>query len=359
MGSAARRGIWIRGSDTFQLLTEPQWVFLDKTGTLTEGQMRLQRWQGSPSWLAAAAALEGTSLHPVAMSIVQGWKERSGGEPVPLGTECRSHPGQGVEGVIEGRKLRVGCWRWIDPVVTDRSQLERWKELESRWLEEGLSPVWVVADGAVVAMGGVADALRPEAYQAVARWKTQGLRVGLLSGDHPEIVRQTARLAGIDREWTWGGVTPEEKLRLIQERRDAGQRVWMVGDGVNDGAALAAADVGIAMRGGAEVSLQAAGIYLASGSLDGIDQARDLAGRTMTSIRRNAIASLSYNLFSISLASLGWLHPLTAALLMPLSSITVILVTLLGHWPSRPWRQWPGAIATSHGRREGGWGGGE
>jgi Cu2+-exporting ATPase len=128
---------------------------------------------------------------------------------------------------------------------------------------------------------------------------------------------------------------------------------------MNDGAALAAADVGIAMRGGAEISLQAAGIYLASGSLDGIDQARDLAARTMVSIRRNAIASLSYNLFSVTLASLGWLHPLTAALLMPLSSITVILVTLLGHWPNKPWRQWPGALATSQGRREGGWGGGE
>ncbi|MFN9549364.1 MAG: heavy metal translocating P-type ATPase [Pirellulaceae bacterium] len=359
MGSAARRGIWIRGSNTFQLLTEPRWLFLDKTGTLTEGQMRLQRWQGSPTWLAAAAALEGTSLHPVAMSIVQGWKERSGGETVPLATECRSHPGQGVEGVIEGRKLRVGSWRWVDPMVADRLSLVPWKELESRWLAEGLSPVWVVSGGAVVAMGGVADALRPEACQAVARWKAQGLRVGLLSGDHPEIVRQTAKLAGIDPESTWGGATPEEKLRVIQERRSAGQRVWMVGDGVNDGAALAAADVGIAMRGGAEISLQAAGVYLASGSLDGIDQARDLAGRTMTSIRRNAIASLSYNLFSISLASLGWLHPLTAALLMPLSSITVILVTLLGHWPSRPWQQWPGAIATSHGRPEGGWGGGE
>jgi Cu2+-exporting ATPase len=244
-------------------------------------------------------------------------------------------------------------------MVADRLSLVPWKELESRWLAEGLSPVWVVSGGAVVAMGGVADALRPEACQAVARWKAQGLRVGLLSGDHPEIVRQTAKLAGIDPESTWGGATPEEKLRVIQERRSAGQRVWMVGDGVNDGAALAAADVGIAMRGGAEISLQAAGVYLASGSLDGIDQARDLAGRTMTSIRRNAIASLSYNLFSISLASLGWLHPLTAALLMPLSSITVILVTLLGHWPSRPWQQWPGAIATSHGRPEGGWGGGE
>jgi Cu2+-exporting ATPase len=341
------------------LLTEPQWVFLDKTGTLTEGRMRLQRWQGSPSWLAAAAALEGTSLHPVAMSIVQGWKERSCGERGPLATECRSLPGEGVEGVIEGRKMRVGCWRWVDPEVTDRLALERWKELEGRWLAEGLSPVWVVSDGAVVAMGGVADALRPEAAKVVARWKAQGLQVGLLSGDHPEIVRQTARLAGIDPASTWGGATPEEKLRVIQERRSVGQRVWMVGDGMNDGAALAAADVGIAMRGGAEISLQAAGIYLASGSLDGIDQARDLAARTMVSIRRNAIASLSYNLFSVTLASLGWLHPLTAALLMPLSSITVILVTLLGHWPNKPWRQWPGALATSQGRREGGWGGGE
>jgi Cu2+-exporting ATPase len=197
-------------------------------------------------------------------------------------------------------------------------------------LQTGASPLWVVAGDQVVSLAAIDDDVRPGASSTVADLQRAGWKVCLLSGDHPKLVEKIGRSLGIAPECIWGGVSPEGKLSKILELKASGRALLMVGDGVNDAAALKAADVGISVQGAAEVSLEVADVYLSNGDLNGIPFILKSAGRTMWIIRRNAVVSLAYNAFSIGLASVGWLHPLTAAILMPVSSISVIAVTLVG-----------------------------
>jgi Cu2+-exporting ATPase len=194
----------------------------------------------------------------------------------------------------------------------------------------GQSPLIVGIDGEVAGVAAIGDSLRPEARRIVQHFQQRGWDVRILSGDHEPIVKQIGSALGLASQRCLGGVSPESKLRWVRHYQASGKPVIMVGDGVNDAAALAAADVGIAVRGGAEASLQAADVYLAGGSLAGIEEVMNTSARTLRIIRRNSRASLLYNISSVTLAALGWLHPLAAALLMPASSLTVVSITLWG-----------------------------
>ena len=329
LGRSARRGILIKGGGPLQRLARPGTLILDKTGTLTEGRLALQSWEGDLPTLALAAAAEAGNQHPVAQAVRDAWAERETMPNTFIGAEnITSHLGSGVTADVAGQRVVVGNRK-----LHEASNCLIDKEIDARCQEivaAGQSPLLVSVDGRIVGLAAIGDSLRPEARQVLERLSLCGWKIHILSGDHPRIVSQIAAQLGLAEENCHGGVSPEGKLKFVQECLAAGGPVVMVGDGVNDAAALAAADVGIAVRGGAEASMQVADIFLANGSLTGIEEIILSSQRTLKIIRRNSVASLFYNFTSVSLAAIGWLHPLAAALLMPVSSLTVVAVTLWG-----------------------------
>ncbi|MBX7168989.1 MAG: HAD-IC family P-type ATPase, partial [Pirellulales bacterium] len=196
-----------------------------------------------------------------------------------------------------------------------------------RLAAEGLTPVLIAVDGACVALAALGDELRADALPSVEALRALGWDVGILSGDHPLLVERVAREVGVDIAAARGGLSPEDKLAAVREY-PAEQCVVMVGDGVNDSAALAAATVGVAVHGGAEVSLQAATVYLSRGELSGLVDLVRAARRTLRAIYRNFAASLGYNALAVGLAACGAIDPLIAAILMPISSLTVVSLSL-------------------------------
>lgn len=328
LGRAARSGILIKGGEALQRLSKPGILILDKTGTLTEGRMSVQAWQGPLSALSAAAAAEQANPHPVAAALRDYATKESSYGPMEA-ADIESHLGSGVSACVAGqnvvvgnRKLLVERGYTISPAIDAQLQAI---------VDRGQSPLLVGIDGTILAMAAVGDTLRAEAGSVVRNLQARGWRAHILSGDHVQVVKQIGRTLGLKEDQCEGGVSPEGKLQAVRRFQASSKPVIMVGDGVNDAAALAAADIGIAVRGGAEASLQTADIFLANGSLEGIEDIISASQRTMRVIRRNSVASLIYNIASVSLAAAGLLHPVVAALLMPLSGLTVVAVTLAGY----------------------------
>jgi len=328
IGRAARRGVLIKGGDVIQRLARPGRVWLDKTGTLTEGRSRLVRWKGPDDVRPLVLAVEAGSAHPVALGFQAAW--RDDGLDVPAGEARREGPG--LIGAAGGRAVRVGAPGWVRGAAT--APEPAWVQgLLAAALAAGETPVLVAVDGAVVAGAGFGDPLRGDARDAVARLRALGWRVGVLSGDHPEVVAAVARSLDLEPTDCAGGLLPEDKLARVEASRAAGEGpVVMVGDGVNDAAALAAADVGIGVHGSAEATLAAADVFLTRSELPLVAEVLAGAAHTLATIRRNLGLSLVYNVAGASLAIAGLIDPLLAAVLMPLSSITVIASS------SRAWR---------------------
>lgn len=336
LGRSARRGVLIKGGGPLQRLARPGTLILDKTGTLTEGCLTILEWQGDQRALAWAAAAEVGNQHPVAQAL-RAELDRRESSASATAQNITSHLGSGVSAWIEGHKVVVGNRKLQ---LSEGCAMEELTDAKlNSIVAGGQSPLLVSIDGRVAGVAALGDSLRPEAQQVLERLALRGWKLHILSGDHPRIVAQLAERLRLPGENCHGGVSPEGKLEFVQACLNAGGPVVMVGDGVNDAAALAAADVGIAVRGGAEASMQAADIYLANGSLAGIEDIICSSQRTLRIIRRNSVASLLYNFMSVSLASVGWLHPLAAALLMPVSSLTVVAVTLWGQADPKTHRQ--------------------
>ncbi len=319
IGRAGRAGALIKGGDAVERLAGRGTIYLDKTGTITDGRLAVQWWAGDESVRGLAAALERDSSHPIARAL--GAEDGAN----PTGTGVVQTTGGGVVGRVSGREVVVGS----PAFVSGRAGAEpSWLEDElDRALANGLTPVLVAVDGRVAALAALGDSIRPDAPGAVARLRGLGWRVGILSGDHPRVVERVADRLRIEPAMARGALSPEEKLAVIRAAGREGP-VVMVGDGVNDAAALAAAGVGIAVRGGAEASLAAADIYL---NQPGLRPLADLvvgARRTMRVVNRNLGASLAYNLLAAGLAAGGVLTPLIAAVLMPVSSLTVLTSSL-------------------------------
>jgi heavy metal translocating P-type ATPase len=246
----------------------------------------------------------------------------SGGPAATDGIEIRETQGAGIEASVERRRLVVGSPDFVAARVGEiPATLRRSLDL---FTADGLTPVVIAVDGTAVAAAGVGDPLRDDAAPALARMRALGWRLGLLSGDHPEVVSAVGRRLGLDPSECRGGVAPEEKLRLVAAGAAEGS-VVMVGDGVNDAAALAAASVGIAVHGGAEAALAAAQVFVTLPGVARVAELLDGARRTMRVVKRNLAISLVYNVAGVSLAMAGLLNPLVAAVLMPVSSLTVIM----------------------------------
>ena len=312
IGRAAARGILIKGGHALESLTGRGTLFIDKTGTLTEGRLALEDWVGDDALKPLVLAAERHSRHPVAAAFAAAWPEVE----VPAVDDARETLGAGVEVSVRGRLVRVGRPSWVlgHPDVEESTR----------------TTVLVSVDGTVVGRASFGDPLRTEARAAVRAMQRAGWEVRILSGDAAPVVAHVAASLGLDPEESEGGATPERKREAVLAARAAGP-VVMVGDGVNDAAAISAATVGIAVRGGAEASMAAADVYLATGGVAALTDLLDGSRRTTRIIRRNMAIALGYNLFAVTLAMLGLLDPIVAAILMPVSSVTAIL----GAWRSR------------------------
>jgi P-type Cu2+ transporter len=330
LSRAARRGILIKGAEVLEQLERPGVLVLDKTGTLTLGAQRVVSFLGPAEVAALASAVEARSVHPVARALAAHARPAPGEV-----SELRETFGRGVAGTLDGRRVAVGSPRWISEIATVPLDLSfALADVRRR----GESPVMIAVDGVAVAVAGLADPLRPDAAAAIAALRRLGWQVELLSGDDAAIVRRTGQSLGLPAEHCRGGVAPEEKAArieaLVAARRDDADDgdqvgpVVMVGDGINDAAALAAASCGIAMHGSAEASIEAADIYVSRPGVAALVDLFAASRATMATIRRNLGISLFYNLTSATLAVTGVIHPLIAAVLMPLSSLTVLASSL-------------------------------
>lgn len=322
VGRAARVGIFIKGSDALEQLARPGVLVLDKTGTITAGGHELVAWRGDEQWRALILGLEAGSLHPVADGFRRAWADVV---PTPV-EDARHDPGGGITATWQRHRLVLGSPRYV---AVQASGTESWDPAPG---STPLTRVLLAVDGVVVAAAGFGDPVRPGARHAIAELRQRGWRTVLLSGDAPAVVAAVGHDLGFAPADVRGGASPEEKEALVAalRREHPGTPVVMVGDGVNDAAAFAAANVGVGVHGGAEASLLTADVHLTTPGIAPLLDLVDGAGRTMRLIRRNMAWALAYNAVGIALAMAGVLSPLVAAILMPASSLTVVSASWLG-----------------------------
>jgi Cu+-exporting ATPase len=331
-GAAARRGILVKGGAALEALARVDAVILDKTGTVTAGHPEVVAVHPLPgaderALLAAAAGAERASEHPLGEAIVRAAAAR--GIPAAMALNFRSVPGAGVSAIVDRRRVRAGT-----PEFTcDGAVPAELAALAARERDAGRTAVAVSADGTPLGIVAVADAVLPDARDAVAALRARGLSVAMASGDDPRVARRIAVEVGI--EDVRAGILPQGKAEAVAAMRAAGRRVAMVGDGVNDAPALAAADVGIAVGGGADIAADAADIVLMRPGVMGVARAVDLSRTAMRTIRQNLWWAFGYNAVGIPLAAgalwpvAQWVPgPMLAAVAMSVSSVAVVLNSL-------------------------------
>lgn len=323
VGRGAQLGILIKGQGALEASGRIDTVVLDKTGTLTEGVMRVITHtvddQTAPhDALRIAGALEAGSTHPVAIAILE--HVRAVANDLPDVSGFRVIPGLGVEGTVDGTTVAIGGPRLVPHLGVSISA--RLTEAVDVARADGASPIVLTFAGRAVAVFAVEDQVRPTAPQALTALRELGMRTVLLTGDDDAAAQRVATAVGIDE--VRSQVTPVEKAHVITELRTAGHRVAMVGDGINDAAALAGADLGMAVVTGTDVALKSADIILVRDDLMVVPDAIDLSRRTLRTIRGNLIWAFGYNIAAIPLAAAGLLNPLIAAAAMSLSSVFVV-----------------------------------
>jgi Cu2+-exporting ATPase len=339
LGRSAGKKVMVKGGDVLQSLQSPGTIWLDKTGTLTEGNLKVERWFGDTMRADVVAALEQASSHPIASALVDFandcWspkKDQSLSTPNHTVGDFRclvekavEYRGLGIKGTVGGRTVLVGNRQLLtDQGVTPSKHQQRIAETIA---DGGLSPCWISMDNVVVAVVAIGDSIRPEASAAITSLRHRGWKIGVLSGDHQSVVDRVAQRLQIPSNLAMGEMSPEEKLAVIKKQPD-NATVIMVGDGVNDSAALAAASVGIAVKNGAEASLAAANVYLAEPGLNPILRLFAISDSTAKTMQVNLAVSLAYNITFAALAFFGFINPLVAAILMPISSLTVVALSL-------------------------------
>ncbi len=323
-GRGSQLGILIRGPQVLEQTRKVDTIVLDKTGTVTSGTMTVTAVHPAPGvttaqLLAAAAAVESGSEHPVARAIVT----ESG--PVSAAETFASHAGFGVQGIVDGSLVVAGRPSWVQEQWGIAPAVDLQQEATS--LESaGATVVAIGRDGDNLGIIAVADTVKPTSAEAVARFKAMGMTPVLLTGDNDGAARHIAATVGIDQ--VHAGVTPAGKLDIVRRLQDEGRVVAMVGDGVNDAAALAAADLGLAMGGGTDAAIAASDITVVSGDLLVVADAIRLARRTLGTIKGNLFWAFAYNVAAIPVAMAGLLNPLVAAAAMALSSVFVVTNSL-------------------------------
>jgi cation-transporting ATPase V/Cu+-exporting ATPase len=321
-GRGAQLGILIRGAEILERSRGVDTVVFDKTGTLTEGRMRLTDVFGCVETLERAAAVEAGSEHPIARAVIDGALER--GVAVPTADGFRSVAGRGMRATLGDHEVLVGRRSFLEE---EGMTVPRSVELEAERLEAGgKTVVWVGWGGVTAGVIAVADAMKAGAPEAVGALHELGVRVAMLTGDNRVTGEAIAQQVGIDR--VLAEVHPEDKAREIERLQAEGRVVAMVGDGINDGPALAQADLGIAIGTGTDVAIEASDITLMREDLGGVVSALRLARRTFRTIEENLFWAFGYNVAAIPLAALGLLNPIIAGAAMAMSSVSVLANSL-------------------------------
>jgi Cu+-exporting ATPase len=345
-GRGAQLGILIKGPEILENTRRVDTIVLDKTGTVTAGRMSLADVLAGPDvdeaeLLRLAAAVESASEHPIAAAITAGARSRlaltsrlAAGEPasaaaqepaLPGIADFNAHPGLGVSGVVDGHAMLAGRRTWHTDewaLTIPRSLAERADAAE----EKGQTATFVAWDGAVRGVFIVADTIKPTSPAAVKSLRAMGLRPVLLTGDNERAARAVAASVGIEE--VIAGVLPSGKLEVIKHLQAEGRTVAMVGDGVNDAAALAQADLGLAMGTGTDAAIEAADLTLVSGDLSAVPDAINLSRKTLKTIKGNLAWAFGYNVAAIPLAASGLLNPMIAAAAMAFSSLFVVTNSL-------------------------------
>jgi Cu+-exporting ATPase len=332
-GVAARHGILIKDAQALELAHAVKVVAWDKTGTLTVGKPRLvqaEAVQGDRAGLLAlAAALQAGSTHPLALAVLDA---AASARPATAASDLHTVPGRGVAGTMEGTELRLGSARWMVEGGVDLAPSAAGAAARQA---TGCTISYLARMGEPPRLLGwlaFGDAAKPGAADAVARLSALGVRSVLLSGDNQGAARHLGQAVGIAD--IRAEVLPQDKARIVDELRAGGLRVAMVGDGINDAPALAAADVGIAMGSGTDVAIHAGGITLLRGAPGLVADAIDISRRTHAKIRQNLFWAFVFNAVGIPLAALGYLNPVIAGGAMAMSSFAVVSNALL----LRRWR---------------------
>ena len=330
VGRGAYAGVLIKQAEAMERLEKVDTLVVDKTGTLTEGKPRLTSIVASNSLdenqlLAAAAAVEQQSEHPLASAIVGGAQDRH--VTLPRMRHFQSSTGGGVSADIDGKFVLVG-----KPQFLKAQKIEDLEKLEAKAADlqaEGQTVIFVGINGKAAGILAVSDPIKESTPEAIKHLHELGIKVIMLTGDNERTAKAVASKLGIDE--VEAGVEPQRKNERVRELREQGRIVAMAGDGINDAPALAAADVGIAMGTGTDVAMESAGITLVKGDLRGIEKAIRLSRAMMRNIRQNLFFAFIYNALGIPIAAgalyplFGWLlSPMIAGAAMSLSSVSVI-----------------------------------
>ena len=363
-GVAARRGLLVKDAEALEHARGVDLVVFDKTGTLTEGKPRLIDFVAAPGQdeadaLALAASLQQGSEHPLARAVRDAAAQRA--LTVPVATDLRASPGRGIAGRVPGgpgtsvpplplagegwgeglpsqpQSLLLGSTRWMEELGVDLTPLRTHAD---EALAQGRTLSWLAASTGpaaptLIAMLAFGDRVKDGSPEAISRLRAMHLRTLMLSGDNASAAAAVGASLGLDE--VRAELLPEDKARIVAELRAAGSRVAMVGDGINDAPALAAADVGLAMGGGTDVAIEAAGITLMRGDPRLVADAIALSRATVAKIRQNLFWAFVYNLLGVPLAALGLLSPVIAGAAMALSSVSVLgNALLLKRWKGTP-----------------------
>ncbi|SFY50451.1 heavy metal translocating P-type ATPase [Streptomyces sp. F-1] len=322
-GRGAQLGILIKGPEVLESTRRVDTVVLDKTGTVTTGRMTLQAvytadGEDEKELLRLAGALEHASEHPVARAIAAGAEERAGA--LPAVEHFENVPGRGVRGRVDGREVAVG--RLYEDVPEDLARAAREAE------REGRTAVLAGWDGRARGVLAVADAIKETSAEAIRELRALGLTPVLLTGDNRTVAESVAKAVGIDAEHVYAEVLPEDKVDVVRRLQREGRAVAMVGDGVNDAAALATADLGLAMGTGTDAAIEAGDLTLVRGDLRTAADAIRLSRRTLATIKGNLVWAFGYNVAALPLAAAGLLNPMIAGAAMAFSSVFVVTNSL-------------------------------
>ncbi|WP_090954909.1 cation-translocating P-type ATPase [Arthrobacter sp. ov118] len=342
-GRGAQLGILIKGPQILEDTRTVDTILLDKTGTVTTGRLAVDGIQGFGTYseaqvLRLAGAVENSSEHPIARAIAAAAAEaamvgaghRGAGQASFAGIDAvagfRSAPGGGVLGTVDGQIVAAGRTGWLQEngITPTPAQREALAAAE----DTGATAIWVAVDGEPAGIIRLRDSLKPGSKAAVDRLRRLGLRPMLLTGDNAAVAAQVAAAVGIRPEDVFAGVLPEGKVQAVRSLQAAGATVAMAGDGVNDAAALAQADLGVAMGSGTDVAIEAADLTVMGNDLGQVAQAIELSRRTLATIKTNLFWAFFYNAVGIPVAALGLLNPMIAGAAMAASSVLVVANSL-------------------------------
>ena len=313
-GALTRLGVLTTRGHALEALSRITHIIFDKTGTLTLGRLSLTRTQclgnlEKEKCLAISGALERSSEHPIARALVSA----AASVPLPETNEVIATPGLGIEGIIEGKRYRVGKRQYVAEWVSESLLTSE---------HEGESHVWLADENGVLAQFCFSDQIRPDAKQSLLELRAAGIETIMLSGDQESVVQQVAAELGIKE--AKGDLTPADKLAYLESLQAQGAVVAMVGDGVNDAPVLAAAQVSLAMGQGTQLAQASADMVLLAEPLHHIIRAQQMAKRTMQIVRQNFTWAIMYNIVALPLAAAGWIAPWMAAIGMSASSLVVV-----------------------------------